>query len=221
MKTWFNLACEFIAGKRKSKPFTPVLEDLDTTTDVPDVLVRDPSTGEMRRQTIASMGGYTHWLYRVAGVNHVVMSGTIAELITDSPSLSLSRAVQTGGFKFTLKNSGAVPIAFRPNNNTHTIAMNIDILHKIHLTENTTINLIDLQAQASHTVLLYISASTSTFAPFRQITWKCNNDIIPSDCFHNSTSLNYVSGNNKFLVSITTHGSGNTNLAISFINIKS
>ncbi len=48
MKTWFNLAYELIGGKRKSKPFTPVFEELPESEDPSDNLVIDDSGAVMK-----------------------------------------------------------------------------------------------------------------------------------------------------------------------------
>ncbi len=221
MKTWFNLAYELIGGKRKSKPFTPVLEELNPSSGSEKVLIRDPSTGEIREQNLAEGDSYGFWLCRIAGVNHVVTSQMIAEFLAGSPSLSFSRTFQSDRWVFTLKNNGGVPIVDMGSHNNYDIAMNEDKLFKIHLTSPAVINLTDLKPDVSHTIILHIKATTSTFNPIHVISWKCNEADIPSICFHMDAPIGYVSAHNNYLVSITNHGGGNTDLAISYIKIKS
>ncbi len=51
MKTWFNLAYELIGGKRKSRPFTPVFEELPESDDPSDTLVID-NNGEVMKHNM-------------------------------------------------------------------------------------------------------------------------------------------------------------------------
>jgi hypothetical protein len=223
MKTWFQQRYELKNGKRLSQAFVPVLQDLAASAGSAKCLVRDSSTGEMREQNIADGDSYGYWVLRVAGVSHMINSQLEAEFIAGSPSLSYSREWNhtNNRWLFTLKNNGGVPISNLGSLSSYSIPLNEDALYKIHLTSYAEINFTDLKPDVSHTVILHLSATTSMFEPLRVVSWKCNGNDIPSICFHADAPIGWLTANNNYLVSITNHGGGNTDLAISYIKIKS